>query len=231
MIDTNQELTNHVVMNQQTQTRPDVFLLLSILLFIILQPVLHHDNLGKLVLVALMFVPVIMVTVKLSGKKGWLWPSVVLALGVIIFGVASTIVPTPLLTGIKWGMLAVFLGVTVFGLFSYVMRATSVIVAHLNMAVSIYLLIGLQWFAIYSAIDTFFPGAIQCTSPAGDRQTDLLYFSLSTLSTLGYGDVLAINGEVRILATLEAITGVLYIAITVATLVSSFKQRGTAENE
>jgi hypothetical protein len=43
------------------------------------------------------------------------------------------------------------------------------------------------------------------------------------LSTIGYGDIVPLNGEVRILAALEGVTGVLYIAITVALLVSRFR--------
>ena len=37
-----------------------------------------------------------------------------------------------------------------------------------------------------------------------------------------------INGEVRMLAALEGVTGVLYVAITVALLVSAYKQQGTS---
>jgi hypothetical protein len=52
-----------------------------------------------------------------------------------------------------------------------------------------------------------------------------LYFSLVTLSTIGYGDVIPLDGEVRMLAALEGIAGVLYIAITVALLVSAYTPR------
>ena len=58
-----------------------------------------------------------------------------------------------------------------------------------------------------------------------DRQSELLYFSLVTLTTVGYGDIVPIAGEVRMLAALEAIAGVLYVAITVALLVSGYKRR------
>jgi hypothetical protein len=51
----------------------------------------------------------------------------------------------------------------------------------------------------------------------------LLYFSLITLSTIGYGDIVPISGEARIVAALEGVTGVLYIATTVALLVSRFR--------
>ena len=73
------------------------------------------------------------------------------------------------------------------------------------------------------AIDALSPGSIQIGSHPADRQTDLLYFSLVTLATIGYGDIVPLSGEARILAALEGVTGVLYIAITVALLVGRFR--------
>ena len=69
----------------------------------------------------------------------------------------------------------------------------------------------------------FAPGSIQIGGHPAERDTDLLYFSLITLSTIGYGDMVPLGGEARILAALEGVTGVLYIAITVALLVSRFR--------
>jgi Ion channel len=78
----------------------------------------------------------------------------------------------------------------------------------------------------YSVIDLLSPGSMQHSSSAtADRYAELLYFSLITLSTIGYGDVVPLAGEVRVLAALEGITGVLYIAITVAPLVSAYRPR------
>ena len=95
--------------------------------------------------------------------------------------------------------------------------------AELYTAVNIYLLLGLLWAAIYLAIDAFSPGAIRMGSDPADRQTELLYFSLITLSTVGYGDIVPLSGTARILTALEGVTGVLYIATTVALLVGRFK--------
>jgi voltage-gated potassium channel Kch len=82
------------------------------------------------------------------------------------------------------------------------------------------------WFSLYSAIAKVYPGSfLQTATGATNRPTDLLYFSLVTLTTLGYGDILPGYGGVRILAALEAGAGVLYVAITVALLVSGYKQR------
>lgn len=176
-----------------------------------------------------MFVPVILATVRLSTIKGWVWPSVLLAVAAFICSVADAFVPNPALVGAKWGLLTPFFGLTVVGLFSYLKNARSVTDEHLYTAVSIYLLLGMMWFALYSAIEVFCPGAILHTGAAvTDRSSELLYFSLVTLSTIGYGDVVPVRGEVRMLAALEGVTGVLYVAITVALLVSAYKQQGTS---
>jgi voltage-gated potassium channel Kch len=202
----------------KVQSRPDLLLLLSLLLAILLTPVLDHGYWSRLVLAAVMFISVVLSIVRLSQIKRWVWPSVLLALGNVIFVVAGDTFRSRTLTGIRWGFLAAFFALTAAGLFSYLRNSRSVAQAQLYTAVNIYLLLGLLWATLYLAIDAFSPGSI----PA-DRQTELLYFSLVTLATIGYGDIVPLSGEARILAALEGVTGVLYIAITVALLVSRFR--------
>ncbi len=68
------------------------------------------------------------------------------------------------------------------------------------------------------------PGAFAQLSPDLEQAwTQFLYFSLTTVTTLGYGDITPISPVARIWATLEAVTGVLYIAVLVARLVSLFR--------
>ena len=216
-------------MLQKATSRPDLLLLLSLLVVIVMYPVLDHGDVRRAILGALMFVPLLLSTVRLSERKGWLWPTALLMTATFLTAVANTFFPHPTLEGLKWALLVVFFGLTVHGLFPYLKNARSVTDAHLYTAVSIYLLLGMQWFALYSTIDVFFPGAIlQNNAAMADRHSELLYFSLVTLSTIGYGDIVPVNGEVRMLAALEGVAGVLYIAITVALLVSSYKQQGAS---
>ena len=212
-------------MLDKAKSRPDLFLLLSLLLVIVMFPVLDHGDFRRAMMGLLMFLPLVVATVRLSRRKGWVWPTALLMAGSILAGVVSTFFPLPLLVGLKWALLAVFFGVTVYGLFPYLKNARPVTDAHLYTAVSIYLLLGMQWFCLYSAIYVFYPGSILLRAGGTDRQSELLYFSLITLSTIGYGDVVPLYGEVRMLAALEGVTGVLYIAITVALLVSGYKQQ------
>lgn len=211
-------------MYRRTQKRPDLLLLLSLLAVILLHPALDRGDFRRATLGALTFVPVAIATFRLSGMKGWLWPSVSLMIGGFVFSVADIIHPNPILNGLKWALLTVFFGITVAGLFRYLTQSRAVTMAHLYTAASTYLLLGFLWFSLYSAADAFYPGIIQKSNAAfTDHSTELLYFSLVTLSTIGYGDVVPVGGETRMLAALEGITGVLYIAITVALLVSGYK--------
>jgi voltage-gated potassium channel Kch len=210
-------------MQAKLQSRPDLLLLLSLLVAILLTPVLDRGGWGRLVLAAVTFVPVVLSIVRLAQVKKWGWPSVLLALGNVIFVVAGNTFRSPTLNGFRWAFLGAFFALTAAGLFSYLRNSRTITQAHLYTAISIYLLLGLLWASLYLAIDAFSPGAIQMGSHAADRQTELLYFSLVTLSTIGYGDIVPLSGEARILAALEGVTGVLYIAITVALLVSRFR--------
>jgi ion channel len=210
-------------MQARLQSRPDLLLLLSLLLAILLTPVLDHGNWSRLVLAAVTFIPVVLSIVRLSQTKGWVWPSVLLALGNVIFVVAGNTFPSRTLTAIRWAFLAAFFALAAAGLFSHLRNSRSVARAQLYTAVNIYLLLGLLWATLYLAIDAFSTGSIRIESHAADHQTELLYFSLITLSTIGYGDIVPVSGEARILAALEGVTGVLYIAITVALLVGRFR--------
>ena len=48
----------------------------------------------------------------------------------------------------------------------------------------------------------------------------MLYFSLTTLTTTGYGDIVPLDPFARSLANLESVIGPFYLAITVARLVT-----------
>ena len=210
-------------MHAKRQSRPDLLLLLSLLLAILLTPVLDHDGWRRLVLAAVTFIPVVLSTVRLSQINLWRWPAVLLMVVNVIFVVAGNTFRSRALTGMRWGFLAAFFALTAVALFSYLRHSDIVTQAHLYTAVNIYLLLGLLWATLYLAIDAIYPGSIQMGSHPAERDTELLYFSLITLSTIGYGDIVPLSGEARMLSALEGMTGVLYIAVTVAILVSRFR--------
>lgn len=211
-------------MPARLHSRPDLLLLLSLVLVILLNPVMDQGRWQLSVLAALTFIPVVLSTARLLQIKVWVRPALLLLLGNLVFLVASNVLHNQILDAMRWGFLAAFFALAAVGLFSFLKNSRSITEAHLITAVNIYLLLGIFWAAIYCMIEAFHPGSIQLGGHATDRQSQLLYFSLVTLSTIGYGDVVPAGGETRMLAALEGVTGVLYVAITVAILVGRFER-------
>jgi hypothetical protein len=90
-------------------------------------------------------------------------------------------------------------------------------------AVSVYLLLGFSFTFIYSAIGAlasapFFTGHTQATP------NDYLFFSYTTLTTVGYGNLVPAGAAGQSFAMLEALTGQIYLVIVVARLVSLWGQ-------
>ena len=59
---------------------------------------------------------------------------------------------------------------------------------------------------------------------------ELLYFSMVTLTSVGYGGIAPLNPYVRIVAALESMSGIFFVAVVVARLVSSYRQDEFREN-
>jgi hypothetical protein len=88
-------------------------------------------------------------------------------------------------------------------------------------AICIYLLIGLNWSLLYLFLAQTIPGAFNGLEQLVwyDNFADAAYYSFVTLTTLGYGDISPVTPVARFLVYMEAIVGVFYMAILVASLV------------
>ena len=139
-------------MQAKLHSRPDLLLLLSLLLVILLNPAMDHSDWRRPVLAALTFIPVVLSTVRLWQIRVWMWPSALLMLGGLIFLLAGNIFRSQALDGIRWGFLAAFFALAAVGLFSYLRNSRLITLAHLFTAVDIYLLLGMLWAAIYCAM-------------------------------------------------------------------------------
>ncbi len=91
-----------------------------------------------------------------------------------------------------------------------------------------FLMAAMAWANLFGMIELLSPGAFDVASsikPAlgqwHGRESLFLYFSLTTLTTLGYGDVTPVASAARSAASLEGVFGQFYIAVVVAQLVGS----------
>lgn len=90
-------------------------------------------------------------------------------------------------------------------------------------SIALFLLLGLMWSLVYLLILALSPGAFSGIehSAWGQNFSQMAYFSFVTLTTLGYGDISPNTPFAQVAVYMEAIAGVFYMAIVVASLVSA----------
>ena len=98
-------------------------------------------------------------------------------------------------------------------------------------AAAAYLMVGILWCFVYGLVqlevgDSFL---VRGTAARLDL-TDLLYFSFSTLTTIGFGDIVPITRLGHVTAILEGIVGTLFLAILIAKLVGVYPPPGTIDS-
>jgi hypothetical protein len=90
-------------------------------------------------------------------------------------------------------------------------------------AVVLYLTVATIFASAFGLIWELSPGAfVNVVAPVGGAEEvgTMLYFSLTTLTTTGYGDIVAVDPFARSLANLESVLGQFFLAITVTRLVT-----------
>ena len=94
-------------------------------------------------------------------------------------------------------------------------------------AVSAYLLLGVAWGFLHTLVELLQPGAYLVPrelNPDGIlNNADFLYFSFTTLTTLGYGDITPVTSQARSMVILEAVTGVFYLAVLISRLIGLYQ--------
>ncbi len=122
-----------------------------------------------------------------------------------------------------------FLMVAAGLILSDVMRAKDVTGDTICGAICVYLLLGLSWALSFCVLEVLQPDSFafppwlvpaEGVPTAWHWVSTFIYFSFTTLTTLGYGDVTPISAAARTGTWLEAVTGQLYLAVLVARLVA-----------
>jgi hypothetical protein len=105
-----------------------------------------------------------------------------------------------------------------------VLRPGPVTAHRVRGAIAAYLLLAIFFAYVYGLIEYVYPGSLRFPEGMeivkGELHQGFLYFSVVTITTLGYGDITPIHPWARAAVMLEAMIGPLYLAILVARLVS-----------
>ena len=207
-------------------------LLILLLLLLVAMPLVSLSERPVLIrcVISGLFIAVILSAVfavsprRVTGIVAW-----VLAALAIIAQIADSLNTNTFLSVARHVLSIAVIGYTVVLMLQYLFSKKRVTPNMIYASLCAYLLMGVLWAVIYSFIDVLQPGAF--AGAVGDAANGMemrfgtgvsvgpIYYSLVTLTTLGYGDIVPATASARMFSAIEAVFGQLYIAVLVARLV------------
>jgi hypothetical protein len=204
-------------------------LLASLLLLLIFSPFLTEQTTRSGVL------DVLLSAVMLTGiyAAGRLRKSFTVGLGLVVPTLATHwgvhFFPYRAGIALHYTLMILLLLYTMTIILSAIISDVRVTLETIKGAVCVYLLLGLIWVFVFGLIDLSDPGSFRITPGPDSRKTGFLliremfpqvaYYSFSTLTTLGYGDIVARSAPAQTFSYLEAIAGQIFLTVLVARLV------------
>jgi ion channel len=204
------------------------YVLILIVLLNMLYPITGSGSIISLIgfaaLYAGLFIVGIMIT---SDSRAHITWSISIAVIWLVMTVVYAFDPTSFWkTQVSSFILIVFHSTIILVLMRYIFTAEQVTADVIYAACAVYFLLSFFFVPVYGMLESAIPGSfVDNTLGTAVHWQQFVYYSLVTLSTAGYGDILPANMWARMLAGLEATTGVLYVAILVARLVSLYEVR------
>jgi hypothetical protein len=168
------------------------------------------------------------VATRRRGRGGRLYrPALVLVIALVIATVVAVVVgSTTVLTCVSQASTAVLVAASILILGQTIIAAGVVDGHTVRGVLCIYLWLGLLFSALHDFSGALITHYLNGTGPH-PTQSDTLYFSLITLTTVGFGDISPAANLARAIAATEALVGQLYLVSVVAAVVSRFRpQRG-----
>jgi hypothetical protein len=211
--------------------------LLSVLILVFLaSPFVGESKIGNTVILLILLVALVAVIHRLEPSRRAFKLYICLALLALIVQLFSkqdfldhqdfiSVNSTHILASIRSFIFLFFLSVTVYAVTEKeLLPAKQVTADTIKGGVCVYFLIGIAWADLYTITYSFNPSAFY-TAASLQSRADLFYFSFTTLTTVGYGDILPVSPIARVLANLEGIIGTMYPAIFIARLVGLYSSK------
>lgn len=203
------------------------FLLLLVALLHFIYPMTLGGSTLSLIVYQLLYSTMFVAGILVAGDSPrHLLITVSLAVLWLLLSISYALDPTN-----RWKILATYAALLPFQatitlvLLRYIFTARRVTQDVLLAAVTVYLLLAAMFVPIYGALELLQPGSfVDNVLGAPVFWQQFIYYSLITLTTAGYGDIVPVSGWARALASAEAVIGVLYLAILLARLVGLYAQ-------
>lgn len=198
-----------------------VWLLGGLITFILVLPDIPPTVAGRWIFLGLIAALLTAAAVAARGGRRRLWTSIILNILLFASAIIYAFRSERIYLYIAFTSLLVLLIFTMLCILFYVLDAGVIGPDHIYGAVCAYLLITMIFSTTYSFVEMYdnhaFSGIV-LHDPHNRAFGQFLYFSLTTISTVGYGDIVPVSPRARSFCMLEELTGTFYVAILIARL-------------
>jgi hypothetical protein len=212
-----------------------VELLAALILLFLATPFVEDMPQGEQIEAGLLTVVMISAGLAVGGKRRVLAIAALLLVPTLLAQWTHHLFPLLISPVAHLVMGILFMGFVVSHLLRFILLGSRVNAEVLCAGISVYLLIGLLWTLAYMLVGQLSTGAFNFVNDPDKERTmtsfNAFYFSFTTLSTVGFGDITPVSKVARTLAILEAITGMFYVAILISRLVSMYAPAAAAAAE
>ena len=116
----------------------------------------------------------------------------------------------------------------------YVLAAGEITIEKLFASIAVYMTMALLFALIYRIIFQMNPEAfVFANAPKGETSLffEFIYFSFTTITTTGYGDVSPASHQAQAFAVVQQMIGVLYVAVLVARLTNLYSTSSPRDDD
>jgi hypothetical protein len=195
------------------------FFLATIVLIMVLRPFV--EGYARMGLLTDIFFALMLLTgaYAFSQQKKEFLVALAIALPGVLLELVSHFITSDPIVVIKRIAFALFLAYVLVMILSRIFKEKEITEDLITGAICVYLLIGIVWAFGFYFLELAHPVSFSFVTTSDQDVASFLYYSFITLATVGYGDIVPVTSPARSLAVLEAVTGQLYLAVTIARLV------------
>jgi hypothetical protein len=204
---------------------PNAWLLLALLVQVLAYPFLD-DHAGGRAAIAAFDLAILALALRASRAGGHeTWLGYVLAVPAMALHAADALADSagPLYAAALLAQ-AAFHAFVVVCLLRYMLRDEVMTRDELFAAANLYVLVAFVFAYLYTAVEHWQPGAFVINAPNDPggvtRWWDLLYFSFTCVTSVGFGEITPANDHARSLVMIQQMIGVLYFALVISRLVT-----------
>jgi hypothetical protein len=210
--------------NRALAPRFGVLLTAIVVLYVLIIAV--GQNAAAVPLRVLVLGAALMLAVRLAGSRRWIRAAMAGAVAaVVVSAVAVAAGGTRLATGLSSAATVLLVCATIAATAHTVARRGRVDIQAVAGALATYLLLALLFSNLHQVIAAILGGPYLSGIDRVDDSSAFLYFSVVTLTTVGFGDIVPASDAARAVVVAEALTGQLYLVSVVAAVVARWTPR------